>query len=171
MWGLKTQNAKRKTLGTLLTYGLPYAALRHCHSTVIVTPLKKGSPTIALTPPHFMDNFLRTFLRSSHHSILKPIRYCTITTRNFYPTMAPIDPLSESAVPVLTGIEAAKQRAAFKAVDDHFSPSYRYIGVGSGSTVVYVVQAIAAKGRAITDRQIFVPTYGSSQSVLRQEKS
>jgi hypothetical protein len=116
-----------------------------------------------------MDNFLRTFLRSSHHSILKPIRYYKTTTRQFYPIMAPIDPLSESAVPVLTGIEAAKQRAAFKAVDDHFSPSYRYIGIGSGSTVVYVVQAIAAKGRAITDRQIFVPTYGSYRSALRHE--
>lgn len=83
--------------------------------------------------------------------------------------MAPGDPVSEQSAPAivhaleehgpLTGIEAAKQQAAFKAVDDHFHPSYKYIGIGSGSTVVYVVQAIAAKGRKITDGMIFVPTY------------
>jgi ribose 5-phosphate isomerase A len=77
--------------------------------------------------------------------------------------MAPVVAVHEELIP-LTGIEAAKQRAAFKAVDDHFLPTYRYIGIGSGSTVVYVVQAIAAKGRAITDRMIFVPTYGSAQT-------
>jgi len=83
--------------------------------------------------------------------------------------MAPGAPISEPSAPSivhaleeqipLSGIEAAKQRAAFKAVDDHFHPSYKYIGIGSGSTVVYVVQAIAAKGRKITDGMIFVPTY------------
>jgi ribose 5-phosphate isomerase A len=83
--------------------------------------------------------------------------------------MAPGAPISEPSAPSivhaleeqipLSGIEAAKQRAAFKAVDDHFHHSYKYIGIGSGSTVVYVVQAIAAKGRKITDGMIFVPTY------------
>ncbi len=142
------------------------AALKHCHCC----PAKRCQPNHPTHPTIFMDNFLRTFLRSSHNSILRPTRYYRTTARYFYPIMATKDPLAESAVPVLTGIEAAKQRAAFKAVDDHFSPSYRYIGIGSGSTVVYVVQAIAAKGRAITDRQIFVPTYCSSQSAPRHEK-
>jgi ribose 5-phosphate isomerase A len=58
----------------------------------------------------------------------------------------------------LSGIEASKRRAAYKAVEDHFDNSYRYIGIGSGSTVVYVVEAIAAKGRDVTSRMIFVPT-------------
>jgi ribose 5-phosphate isomerase A len=58
----------------------------------------------------------------------------------------------------LTGVEASKRRAAYKAVEDHFNTSYRYIGIGSGSTVVYVVEAIAAKGRDVTSRMIFVPT-------------
>ena len=84
--------------------------------------------------------------------------------------MAPGDPVRDPTAPALeehiplTGIEAAKQRAAFKAVDDHFDPTYKYIGIGSGSTVVYVVQAIAAKGRQITDGMIFVPTYGQLPS-------
>jgi len=58
----------------------------------------------------------------------------------------------------LSSVEASKRRAAYKAVEDHFDISYKYIGIGSGSTVVYVVEAIAAKGRDITNRMIFVPT-------------
>ena len=83
-------------------------------------------------------------------------------------TSDPKVPPSINAAPVpshdpkpLTGVEASKRRAAYKAVEDHFDNNYRYIGIGSGSTVVYVVEAIAAKGRAVTSRMIFVPTYGT----------
>jgi hypothetical protein len=78
--------------------------------------------------------------------------------------MATSEPASVNAAPLpkpLTGVEASKKRAAYKAVEDHFDTNYRYVGIGSGSTVVYVVEAIAAKGRAITSRMIFVPTYGT----------
>jgi hypothetical protein len=78
--------------------------------------------------------------------------------------MATSEPVSVNAAPLpipLTGVEASKRRAAYKAVEDHFDTNYRYIGIGSGSTVVYVVEAIAAKGRAVTSRMIFVPTYGT----------
>jgi hypothetical protein len=78
--------------------------------------------------------------------------------------MATSEPPSVNAAPLpkpLTGVEASKRRAAYKAVEDHFDTNYRYIGIGSGSTVVYVVEAIAAKGRAVTSRMIFVPTYGA----------
>jgi ribose 5-phosphate isomerase A len=60
--------------------------------------------------------------------------------------------------PKLSKVEESKRRAAYKAVEDHFDPSYRYIGIGSGSTVVYVVEAIAAKGRDVTSKMIFIPT-------------
>jgi ribose 5-phosphate isomerase A len=70
-------------------------------------------------------------------------------------TSSSVPPVVKAA---LTGIEAAKRRAAYQAVKDHFLPTYRFIGIGSGSTVVYVVEAIAAMGREITDRMIFVPT-------------
>jgi ribose 5-phosphate isomerase A len=66
----------------------------------------------------------------------------------------------------LSGVEASKRRAAFKAVEDHFDPSYRYIGIGSGSTVVYVVEAIAAKGLEVTSKQIFVPTGDQSKQLI-----
>jgi hypothetical protein len=79
-------------------------------------------------------------------------------------SMATSDPaLARVAPPVndhlnLSPVEASKRRAAYKAVEDHYDPSYKYIGIGSGSTVVYVVEAIAAKGRAVTSSQYFVPT-------------
>lgn len=66
----------------------------------------------------------------------------------------------------LSIIESAKRSAAYKAVDDHFDPSYKYIGIGSGSTVVYVVQAIAAKSRDITSKMIFVPTGDQSRELI-----
>jgi ribose 5-phosphate isomerase A len=67
----------------------------------------------------------------------------------------------------LSPIEASKRRAAYKAVEDHFDPSYRYIGIGSGSTVVYVVEAIAEKSRDVTSKMIFVPTgYQSKQIII-----
>ena len=49
-------------------------------------------------------------------------------------------------------IEASKRRAAYKAVEDHFNSSYGYIGIGSGSTVIYVVEAVAKKGTKVTSK-------------------
>lgn len=66
----------------------------------------------------------------------------------------------------LSPVEASKRRAAYKAVEDHFDPNYRYIGIGSGSTVVYVVEAIAERGRDITSKMIFVPTGDQSKQMI-----
>src|SRR5947199_10477710 len=63
-------------------------------------------------------------------------------------------------------VEASKRQAAYKAVEDHFDPSYRYIGIGSGSTVVYVVEAIAGKGDEVTSKMIFVPTGDQSKQLI-----
>ncbi|PQE26610.1 ribose 5-phosphate isomerase a protein [Rutstroemia sp. NJR-2017a BVV2] len=85
----------------------------------------------------------------------------------------PMVPAPEKAVPPttrdqsnLSPVEASKRRAAYKAVEDHFDPSYRYIGIGSGSTVVYVVEAIAAKGREVTSKMTFVPTGDQSKQLI-----
>lgn len=84
----------------------------------------------------------------------------------------PIVPAAENATPHtydyanLSPVEASKRRAAYKAVEDHFDPSYKYVGIGSGSTVVYVVEAIAAKGRDITSKMIFVPTGDQSKQLI-----
>lgn len=69
-------------------------------------------------------------------------------------------------IPTLSPVEASKRLAAYKAVEDHFDPSYKYIGIGSGSTVVYVVEAIAAKGRNVTNNMIFVPTGDQSKQLI-----
>lgn len=66
----------------------------------------------------------------------------------------------------LSPVEASKRRAAYKAVEDHFDNSYRYIGIGSGSTVVYVVEAIAERGRDVTSKMIFVPTGDQSKQLI-----
>jgi ribose 5-phosphate isomerase A len=67
---------------------------------------------------------------------------------------------------ILSGIEASKRLAAYKAVADHFDPSYRYIGIGSGSTVVYVVEAIVAQGPEITAKMQFIPTGDQSKQLI-----
>jgi len=41
-------------------------------------------------------------------------------------------------------VEEAKRRAAQRAVDEHFSPDFKYVGIGSGTTILYVVEAIKA---------------------------
>ncbi|KAI9888755.1 MAG: ribose-5-phosphate isomerase rki1 [Vezdaea aestivalis] len=66
----------------------------------------------------------------------------------------------------LSPIETAKRKAAYRAVEDHFSPDFHYVGIGSGSTVVYVVEAIAAKGPAVTSKIIFVPTGFQSRELI-----
>lgn len=75
---------------------------------------------------------------------------------------APVEPAHKN----LSTVEASKRRAAYQAVEDHFDTSYRYIGIGSGSTVVYVVEAIAAKGRDVTSQMIFVPTGEQSKQLI-----
>src|SRR5450432_2921871 len=63
-------------------------------------------------------------------------------------------------------VESSKRRAAYKAVEDHFNPSYQYVGIGSGSTVIYVVEAIAEKGLEITSKMVFVPTGDQSKQLI-----
>ena len=61
-------------------------------------------------------------------------------------------------------IDQAKKSAAERAVSEHFSPTFTHVGIGSGSTVVFVVQAIAAAHPPSTIR--FVPTGAQSRSVI-----
>jgi ribose 5-phosphate isomerase A len=61
-------------------------------------------------------------------------------------------------------IESAKRAAAKQAVTDHFDPSASNVGIGSGTTIVYVVEAIK---EASTNPAIrFVPTGYQSRQVL-----
>ena len=65
----------------------------------------------------------------------------------------------------MSDIETAKRNAANRAVADHFDPSAQYVGIGSGTTIVYVVEAI--KALDIDTAAIrFVPTGYQSRKVI-----
>lgn len=64
-------------------------------------------------------------------------------------------------------VESAKKLAAIQAVNEHLLPTHRYVGIGSGSTVVYVVEAIAAKGPDFYGPMTFIPTGSQSKGLIR----
>jgi ribose 5-phosphate isomerase A len=67
----------------------------------------------------------------------------------------------------MVDIEAAKRNAAVQAVADHFDSNATYVGIGSGTTIVYVVEAIQALN-VDTKHIRFVPTgYQSRQVIVR----
>ncbi|KAJ4300650.1 ribose-5-phosphate isomerase rki1 [Collariella sp. IMI 366227] len=63
-------------------------------------------------------------------------------------------------------VETSKRLAAFQAVKDYLRPEYTRVGIGSGSTVVYVVEAIAALGPAATANMTFYPTGAQSEELI-----
>lgn len=69
-------------------------------------------------------------------------------------------------------VEAAKKKAAFKAVSEHFQSDMQFVGIGSGSTIVYGVEAIKAHLEKHPPppghRNWFVPTGWNSRKVIEQ---
>ncbi|KAF8271114.1 ribose-5-phosphate isomerase [Lactarius quietus] len=70
-----------------------------------------------------------------------------------------------SATPLST-IEASKRLAAYTAVDRHILPGDKIIGIGSGSTVPYVVERILQQGEERNRDRIFLPTGFQSQELI-----
>ena len=72
----------------------------------------------------------------------------------------------------LDTIESAKRKAAFRAVQDHFRSEYRFVGIGSGSTIVYGVEAIKHFLKTTPPPQghmnWFVPTGWNSRKVIEE---
>ncbi|KAI0794918.1 ribose-5-phosphate isomerase [Abortiporus biennis] len=66
----------------------------------------------------------------------------------------------------LAPIEEAKRLAAYTAVDKHVFPEHQVIGIGSGSTVPYVVERIMQQGREANKNRIFVPTGFQSKELI-----
>lgn len=63
-------------------------------------------------------------------------------------------------------IEEAKRAAAKVAVEKHYPKDARWVGIGSGTTIVYVVEAINALG-VDTSVTKYVPTgYQSKQLII-----
>lgn len=66
----------------------------------------------------------------------------------------------------LSTIEAAKRAAAKTAVANHYPKGAKYVGIGSGTTIVYVVEAIKNLGVDISNTK-YVPTgYQSKQLIV-----
>lgn len=82
----------------------------------------------------------------------------SLLSHSFHP---PTTPYSTS----MAEIESAKRNAATRAVADHFDPSARYIGIGSGTTIVYVVEAITNLKLDLSSIN-FVPTGDQSRQVI-----
>ncbi|KAI4519028.1 ribose 5-phosphate isomerase A-domain-containing protein [Schizophyllum commune] len=72
--------------------------------------------------------------------------------------------------PVLSAIERSKQLAAHSAVDEFVTPNMKIIGIGSGSTVPYVVERIVAQGADANRDRIFVPTGFQSKALILNSK-
>jgi ribose 5-phosphate isomerase len=64
--------------------------------------------------------------------------------------------LLHTKMAALAPIEAAKRLAAYAAVDRHVKREHKVIGVGSGSTVPFVVERIRERGG--NEGRVFVPT-------------
>ncbi|EPS97105.1 hypothetical protein FOMPIDRAFT_39757 [Fomitopsis schrenkii] len=78
--------------------------------------------------------------------------------------MGKINP--ETVLSPTTVVEQSKRLAAWTAVDRHVLPEYKVIGIGSGSTVPYVVERIVAQGRALNKDRVFIPTSFQSKELI-----
>lgn len=65
----------------------------------------------------------------------------------------------------LAPVEAAKRAAAKVAVENHYPKDARFVGIGSGTTIVYVVEAIKELG-VDTSRTKYVPTGFQSKQLI-----
>jgi len=62
-------------------------------------------------------------------------------------------------------VEESKRAAAIAAVKNHFPENPRFVGIGSGTTIVYVVEAIKNLGVDVS-RVCFVPTGYQSRTLI-----
>ncbi|KAK4494073.1 hypothetical protein PRZ48_014336 [Zasmidium cellare] len=85
--------------------------------------------------------------------------------------MAPTAAEAKAAAALSTDlVESAKKKAAYAAVADHFTSTMRFVGIGSGSTIVYGVEAIkahlASNPPPAGHINWFVPTGWNSRKVI-----
>ncbi|KAI1756648.1 ribose 5-phosphate isomerase A [Xylaria castorea] len=118
-------------------------------------PAKRQSTTALLNPSRPTNTHIpRRFLQSNYFNLPSYVRS---TPRHTMATKGVDANL----------VEAAKRAACQQAVKDNFSPSFKYVGIGSGSTIAYVVEAIAALGSEVSAHMKFVPTGAGSTKLIR----
>ncbi|KAF8632658.1 hypothetical protein AX17_004791 [Amanita inopinata Kibby_2008] len=80
----------------------------------------------------------------------------------------PILAIPVKAVEPIDIIEESKKLAAYTAVDRHVKPEHKVIGIGSGSTVPYVVDRIVQQGKELNEDRVFIPTGFQSKQLIVQ---
>ena len=103
--------------------------------------------SIATTHPRVYI-FLRSYIDRSFSSIVRS--QSTVRTHSI----------------MAQAIEEAKRLAAQAAVRDHFpNPAPPYVGIGSGTTIIYVVEAIRDLGIDLSNTH-FIPTGFQSRQLI-----
>lgn len=97
------------------------------------------------------------------HSVFQPDPSSPVLDRI---KQTPAPDLIPPVLVVTTEIEASKQQAAWAAVDRHVQPYHTVIGIGSGSTVPYVVERIVAQGAQANKHRVFIPTGFQSKELI-----
>lgn len=128
-------------------------------------------PHLFLSPETTSRSFLPHHRQSQglHHYCSPLSRFPRLDTQRLYGLKYPIilTPYSRNmATSSAQLVETSKSLAAYQAVKDYLLPTYTRIGIGSGSTVVYVVEAIAALGPAVTSSMTFYPTGAQSEELI-----
>lgn len=75
----------------------------------------------------------------------------------------PLKPYSE-LTPLSNPTEETKRLSAYKAVDENFPPNAKVIGIGSGSTVIYVAERIGQFDNK--DEFVCIPTGFQSKNLI-----
>lgn len=66
-------------------------------------------------------------------------------------------------------IEISKEKAAHKVVEEciiNANPRPKYIGIGSGTTIVYAIEKLSTLSKDLLETMIFIPTSFQSQELL-----
>lgn len=104
----------------------------------------------------------------SFHIIIPPRRSPSDHLPNpLYPTSPQRGRPGAREITSLSSVEAGKRAAAYAAVDAHFGNAPGHVGIGSGSTVFYVVDRIRQLSAERISNTGFVPTGHQSRELLR----
>ncbi|KAJ5813094.1 Ribose 5-phosphate isomerase type A [Penicillium robsamsonii] len=97
-------------------------------------------------------------------SAFSPLFLCRKLTLPTIPTL--FRTLSPRLQSTMSAVEESKRAAAQVAVANHYPKDARWVGIGSGTTIVYVVEAIKALG-VDTSNTKYIPTgYQSKQLII-----
>ncbi|KAI9511518.1 ribose-5-phosphate isomerase [Russula earlei] len=114
-------------------------------------------------------NSIRVLVPSNPHPAIRVLTTGMSECSRFVPpVVVGLDAYFLSSVSPPNAIEAAKRLAAHTAVDRHVRPEDKIIGIGSGSTVPYVVERIKQQGGERNRNRVFLPTGFQSQQLITQ---